>query len=262
MPSKIDLCGKRYGLLVVVSRVNIPGDKRTYWECRCDCGGTKTTWHGNLTCGHTTSCGCELAKSRSRIGKRNARDYSGIRSGRLVMIKRVESPNGRKGVFWLCKCDCGKEKISRGDVVARGQVISCGCALGIKSPIRPHSIRLKTSNYRRERRRNDVQFAIQTRIGNAVRKSLGRKSGAKTAKWERLLGYTAEELKSHLESTMPLGFTWSDFLSGELHIDHKRPLSSFSYTSTSDRDFLQAWSMSNLQLLTSADNMEKGSRII
>jgi hypothetical protein len=40
-------------------------------------------------------------------------DLVGQRFGRLLVIKRVEKPEYIKqhDTYWLCKCDCGKEKI-------------------------------------------------------------------------------------------------------------------------------------------------------
>ena len=40
-----------------------------------------------------------------------------------------------------------------------------------------------------------------------------------------LLGYSALELKIHLESLFTEGMTWDNY--GEWHIDHKKPVSSF-----------------------------------
>lgn len=50
----------------------------------------------------------------------------GNRYGRLVVIERAGStPKGY--VTWLCKCDCGNEKVVRGDCLRHGQTKSCGC---------------------------------------------------------------------------------------------------------------------------------------
>lgn len=52
-------------------------------------------------------------------------DITGNRYGKLVVIKRVDSkPNT---TYWLCKCDCGKEKIILGNSLKSGATVSCGC---------------------------------------------------------------------------------------------------------------------------------------
>jgi hypothetical protein len=52
----------------------------------------------------------------------------GQKFGRLTVIKRV-SPNTSYGgnARWLCKCDCGKEKIIVGRNLRNGNTKSCGC---------------------------------------------------------------------------------------------------------------------------------------
>ena len=64
MPRKIDLTGRRYAHLTVISQHGHIGDKIS-WLCRCDCGNEKVVSGSNLKTGNTTSCGCyhaEVAK--------------------------------------------------------------------------------------------------------------------------------------------------------------------------------------------------------
>ena len=58
MPQKrLDLIGKRFGKLIVVSYF---GKKGRYinWNTKCDCGGEKVVSRGHLRSGRTKSCGC------------------------------------------------------------------------------------------------------------------------------------------------------------------------------------------------------------
>ena len=55
-----------------------------------------------------------------------ALQLDGKRFGRFLVVKRVESEKGRS--LWLCRCDCGKEKIVIGYKLTSGHTISCGCA--------------------------------------------------------------------------------------------------------------------------------------
>lgn len=55
----MDVAGKRFGLLVAIK----PTEKRgsngaVIWECICDCGNVAYVPLGQLTRGHTLSCGC------------------------------------------------------------------------------------------------------------------------------------------------------------------------------------------------------------
>lgn len=54
------------------------------------------------------------------------RDLKGKRSGKLLVIKRTNKrTNG--SVVWLCKCDCGNEKLVMSTRLVNGGTSSCGC---------------------------------------------------------------------------------------------------------------------------------------
>jgi elongation factor P hydroxylase len=47
---------------------------------------------------------------------------------RLTVIKYDDVKSKPRRIYWLCKCECGKETSVREDGLKRGDVISCGCA--------------------------------------------------------------------------------------------------------------------------------------
>lgn len=49
----------------------------------------------------------------------------GQRFGRLTVIEQSETKKKRS--YWLCKCDCGKEKALMGKTLRNGRTKSCGC---------------------------------------------------------------------------------------------------------------------------------------
>lgn len=53
-------------------------------------------------------------------------DLTGKKFGMLTVIKRDGADNQRNPT-WLCKCDCGNEKIVRGNLLKSGNTKSCGC---------------------------------------------------------------------------------------------------------------------------------------
>lgn len=59
--------GKRFGSLVVKTESRTGG--RSYCECVCDCGNTKTVRRNHLLSGATRSCGCYL-KENTRVMSR------------------------------------------------------------------------------------------------------------------------------------------------------------------------------------------------
>lgn len=54
------------------------------------------------------------------------KDKIGLRYGLLIVIE-LYSQSWDNRIFWLCKCDCGKETIVRGDALQSGNTKSCGC---------------------------------------------------------------------------------------------------------------------------------------
>lgn len=57
------------------------------------------------------------------------KDLTDQKFGRLTVIERVEdyiTPNGRKNVRWLCKCDCGNEVVVFANNLGK-TTWSCGC---------------------------------------------------------------------------------------------------------------------------------------
>src|ERR1700685_3578945 len=61
---------------------------------------------------------------------KHATDLTGQKFGRLIVIERrgsKEKPSGQKVHLWLCKCDCGNEKIIPGYAIRWAQSQSCGC---------------------------------------------------------------------------------------------------------------------------------------
>lgn len=128
-----DRAGEKYGRLTVVNFVKIE-DKKTYWSCKCDCGNVVVKPISYLVAGNCKSCGCLNAElSRDRLKKikekgnsKSLVDLTGKKFGRLTVVKRVEN-NKFKQVQWLCKCECGKEKIICGNSLKDGSIKSCGC---------------------------------------------------------------------------------------------------------------------------------------
>lgn len=52
-------------------------------------------------------------------------DLTGQRFGRLTVIRYDHSEHD--GAHWLCKCDCGTEKVIAGYLLRNGATKSCGC---------------------------------------------------------------------------------------------------------------------------------------
>lgn len=90
--------------------------------CKCDCGNEKSVMEKLLRKGKTKSCGCyrnELIH-RSRI-----KDLTGKKFNRLSVLEPIEIKRG----FWVWKCKCDCEKITKvnGVSLTSNTTKSCGC---------------------------------------------------------------------------------------------------------------------------------------
>lgn len=106
------------------------------------------------------------------------------------------------------------------------------------------------------RRRKDADFSINSRIRQGIKHSLLRTTKRKAGRsWELLVGYSLEELCSHLSSLFLPGMTWENH--GRWHIDHIIPLSAWDYDGPDHPEFKAAWSLGNLRPLWAKDNLVK-----
>ena len=108
-------------------------------------------------------------------------------------------------------------------------------------------------------RRRDPQVRLSQSMAHALRGALKRRGvRGRGSRWESLVGYTVQELQQHLESQFQRGMAWDNM--GKWHIDHIRPQSSFSFSSTDDPEFKECWALANLQPLWAADNLRKSAK--
>lgn len=130
------------------------------------------------------------------------------------------------------------------------------------------------TNYERHKIRaaNDNDFAVNDRLRRRLAEQMrlrkrGRCGEAARAvrrvirgasSLPKFLGYSADELRIHIESLFVDRMTWDAFHRGDIHIDHKTPLSHFDLTD--NEQVRRAWALDNLQPLWAADNMAKGAR--
>jgi hypothetical protein len=164
---------------------------------------------------------------------------------------RMGTPIGSKLV---CK-RCGAEERK----THKRQHYCLGCSdlsTGNKLPEAIEWNRNYQREYQKRRRRESPAAAINARMSAGIKNSLG--NGKNGRSWESLVGYTVADLMAHLEAKFLPGMSWDN--RGEWHIDHRRPLTSFSFQTPDDPQFREAWALSNLQPLWAGDNLRKGGR--
>lgn len=118
-----NLVGQKFGMLLVEQKSDTKLHNRYPWVCRCDCGNTRLVDTNNLKKGRLFSCGCTHRRPRKFP------DLSGQTFGRLTALS-LHSVPAKGPVRWLCRCECGTEKIVDGENLKYGHTTSCGCAKG------------------------------------------------------------------------------------------------------------------------------------
>ena len=98
MRHKIDITGRRYGMLVAVRETQQKKGTSHVWECICDCGNTTYVRKGHLGYGTTKSCGCLKIKKTIERAKKHGKSESKAYAAHANMIQRCENPksNGYK----------------------------------------------------------------------------------------------------------------------------------------------------------------------
>jgi hypothetical protein len=141
----------------------------------------------------------------------------------------------------------------------------------LQNPAKMRAFRKKWEDNNTEKRRTylrdwgnnkyhtDVSFNVRNRMSGLIRNSL--KGIVKKKRWESLVDYSKVDLVRQLQKTMPKGYTWNDYLNGNLHIDHIIPVTAFNITDERCMDFKYCWSLKNLRLLPAHDNLVKHAKL-
>lgn len=95
------------------------------------------------------------------------------------------------------------------------------------------------------------EYAWRGMLSSVIR----RLGGKKEFSTYETLGYSADQLKTHLENLFTEGMSWDNW--GEWHIDHKIPISKFN----KDDDPKIVNSLDNLQPMWAAENIRKSHKI-
>ena len=121
-----------------------------------------------------------------------------------------------------------------------------------------------TCNNIKRKLKTDPKFKLNANIRNYIRYSLKVRGASKNGrKWERLVGYTLDDLVVHIEQLWRPGMTWQNHGRGpdKWQIDHVIPISAFDFTSAEDIGFKQCWALTNLQPLWADENLEKRDKL-
>ena len=121
----------------------------------------------------------------------------------------------------------------------------------------------KFNEYLKNKRKNDIAFALRCNVSSTVSMALNRSAGSKNGESVmKYLPYTIEQLKEHLENQFVEGMTWNN--RSEWHIDHIIPQSVLldGVYSMDHPNFQKCWALENLQPLWAKENLSKGNKIL
>ncbi len=113
-----DLSGEIFGKLKVLKYV-YDHNKRSWWECQCECGNIVIKNGHNLQQGKTKSCGC--------IRKYHMPHENLI--GHIFTLLTVinETRDNNHMLMWECQCECGNIVKVYPNNLKKGTSRSCGC---------------------------------------------------------------------------------------------------------------------------------------
>jgi len=123
--------------------------------------------------------------------------------------------------------------------------------------LNPEAVK-RTTLRRYVKTRSTAKGRLNDNIRSYVAHSL---QGAKASRhWEELVGYTVDQLRTHLEKKFTQGMNWENY-GTYWHVDHKTPIVVFNFEKPEDIDFRLCWSLKNLRPLEAKQNISKGARI-
>jgi len=96
---------------------------------------------------------------------------------------------------------------------------------------------------------------FKERVRLTIKNGFMRLRQSKPLRTNQIIGADWEVVRYHIVSQFKEGMTWEAFDSGEIHIDHIKPLSS----ATCEEDIIALNHYTNLQPLWCLDNLSKGA---
>lgn len=245
--------------------------------------GSKTYFTGKpCTRGHVAercvrSCGCLVCRAEDKVSY-NERNREAVRQASRERARRrkkdqpqrVSESNKRyreKNALRVAECkkewySKNRERVSqeraRQYLESPEKHRERAKAYYLANPEKAKSARAEyLRRYRQARRDKDTPEKVaKIRARYLLRRVLKCARKNKSATTQEMLGYSAAQLREHLERNFLPGMSWENH--GEWHIDHVRPLSSFDLTD--DAQIRAANSLENLRPLWAADNIKKSNK--
>jgi len=108
--------------------------------------------------------------------------------------------------------------------------------------------------YTKIKRKENVIWKLHQNTSRRIRLMIQKEKST-----TKLISYTFEQLKVHLENQFTKEMSWDNYGS-YWHVDHRIPISKFTIKTANDESFKRCWALENLQPLEAKKNIGKGNR--
>ena len=121
-------------------------------------------------------------------------------------------------------------------------------------------IRKTKRNYQQHLRDTNPTYKLISYFRTAIYQVLKESNVEKNKHYFDVLQYTPEQLINHLELQFTDGMTWENY--GVWHVDHIKPISSFSVVEMGDDEFMKCWCLNNLKPMWGEENIRKSNKVV
>jgi len=115
-------------------------------------------------------------------------------------------------------------------------------------------------NYQQHLRDTNPTYKLISYFRTAIYQVLKESNVEKNKHYFDVLQYTPKQLIDHLELQFTDGMTWENY--GVWHVDHIKPISSFSIVEMGDNEFMKCWCLNNLQPMWGEENIRKSNKVV
>lgn len=187
------------------------------------------------------NCGRDTVRRYLRVA---GTDLSALR-GSKITAKQIGKPSNRKG----------KKHSPESLAKMRAREYSDENLQNIREGVRRRDERRRAAGLLLTEEERATRKRTGDRCRGFLKRLLNLTGERKTTKTAVALGYTKEELRSHIEAQFRPGMSWE---AGNFHIDHVIPVCWFLSQGITDPAIINA--LSNLQPLFPSENWRKGGR--
>lgn len=133
--------------------------------------------------------------------------------------------------------------------------------------------RIYCRSYNKNRKKTDPHYKLRCSFSTVIGNALRKRGSFKDESIIKILNYTIEDLRKHLEAQFEPWMNWSnhgkylnsvwddnDQSTWTWQIDHIIPVSHFKFTSVYDEEFRKCWALENLRPLSAKQNVLESNR--